>query len=123
MSSFFHQQTQIMMGKHIDSYPLLKINRLLDWQPVEQLLNRQKILYIRDHWGHPAYPLLPMLKAVLLGQWYSLSDPELERCLATRLDFYFFCGFDDIALPDHSTFCRFCNWLAQDGTLTGLLEL
>ncbi len=34
MSSFFHQQTQIMMGKHIDSYPLLKINRLLDWQPV-----------------------------------------------------------------------------------------
>ncbi len=34
MSRFFHQQTQIMMGKHIDSYPLLKINRLLDWQPV-----------------------------------------------------------------------------------------
>ncbi len=64
-----------------------------------------------------------MLKAVLLGQWYSLSDPELERCLVTRLDFYFFCGFDDVALPDHSTFCRFRNWLAQDGTLTGLLEL
>ncbi|STZ51222.1 transposase [Neisseria dentiae] len=85
MSSFFHQQTQIMMGKHIDSYPLLKINRLLDWQPVEQLLNQQKTRYIRDH---PAYPLLPMLKAVLPGQWHSLSDPELERCLATRLNFF-----------------------------------
>ena len=47
----------------------------------------------------------------------------MERCLATRLDFYFFCGFDDIALPDHSTLCRFRNWLAQDDTLTRLLEL
>ncbi|STZ50352.1 IS1106 transposase [Neisseria dentiae] len=46
-----------------------------------------------------------MLKAVLPGQWHSLSDPELERCLA----FYFFCGFDDITLPDHSTLCRFRN--------------
>ena len=25
MSSFFHQQAQIMMSKHIDNYPLLKI--------------------------------------------------------------------------------------------------
>ena len=25
MSSFFHQQAQIMMSKHIDSYPLLNI--------------------------------------------------------------------------------------------------
>ncbi len=39
--------------------------------------------------------------------------------LATRLDFYFFCSFDDVALPDHSTLCRFRNWLAQDGTLAG----
>ena len=123
MSSFFHQQAQIMMSKHIDSYPLLKINRLLDWQPIEQLLNRQKTRYICDHRGRPAYPLLPMLKAVLLGQWHSLSDPELERCLATRLDFYFFCGFDEVSLPDHSTLCRFRNWLAQDDTLARLLEL
>ncbi|OSI13844.1 transposase [Neisseria dentiae] len=50
-----------------------------------------------------------MLKAVLLGQWHSLSVPELERCLATRLDFYFFCGFDDITLPDRSTLYRFRN--------------
>ncbi len=47
----------------------------------------------------------------------------MERCLATHLDFHFFCGFDDIALSDHSTLYRFRNWLAQDGTLTGLLEL
>ena len=33
------------------------------------------------------------------------------------------CGFDDVALPDHSTLCRFRNWLAQDDTLARLLEL
>ncbi len=123
MSSFFYQQAQIMMARHIDSYPLLKLRQVLDWQPIEQLLHQQKTRYLRDHRGRPAYPLLSIFKAVLLGQWHSLSDPQLERCLATRLDFYFFCGFDDIALPDHSTLCRFRNWLAQDDTLARLLKL
>ncbi|OED34534.1 transposase, partial [PVC group bacterium (ex Bugula neritina AB1)] len=31
-----------------------------------------------------------MFKAVLLGQWYSLSDPNLEESLALRLDFIMF---------------------------------
>ena len=62
MSSFFHQQAQIMMSKHIDSYPLLKINRLLDWQPIEQLLNRQKTRYIRDQ------PRSPRLSATAHAQ-------------------------------------------------------
>ena len=81
MNSIFCQKAQIMMGKHIDSYPLLKIDRILDWQPIEQLLHRQKTRYIRDHRDRPTYPLLPMLKAVLPGQLHSLSYSELERCL------------------------------------------
>ncbi|ATD64416.1 transposase [Neisseria weixii] len=123
MSSFFHQQARIMTGKHTDSCPLLKINRLPDWQPVGQLPNRQKTRYIRGHRGRPAYPLPPVLKAVLPGQWHSLSDPESERCLATRPDFCFFCGFDKPALPDHSTPCRFRNRPAQDDALARLPEL
>ena len=43
--------------------------------------------------------------------------------VSTRLDFYFFCGFDEVDLPDHSTLCRFRNWPAQDDTLARLLEL
>ena len=62
MSSFFHQQAQIMMSKHIDNYPLLKINQLLDWQPIEQLLNRQKTRYIRDQ------PRSPRLSATAHAQ-------------------------------------------------------
>ena len=65
-----------MIAKHIDRFPLLKLDQVIDWQPIEQYLNRQRTRYLRDHRGRPAYPLLSMFKAVLLGQWHSLSDPE-----------------------------------------------
>ncbi|EOC46097.1 hypothetical protein NM2005040_1477 [Neisseria meningitidis 2005040] len=85
-----------MIAKHIDRFPLLKLDRVIDWQPIEQYLNRQKTRYLRDHRGRPAYPLLSMFKAVLLGQWHSLSDPELEHSLITRIDFNLFCRFDEL---------------------------
>ena len=112
-----------MIAKHIDCFPLLKLDQVIDWQPIEQYLNRQRTRYLRDHRGRPAYPLLSMFKAVLLGQWHSLSDPELEHSLITRIDFSLFCSFDELSIPDYSTLCRYRNWLAQDDTLSELLEL
>ena len=123
MSTFFQQTAQTMITKHIDRFPLLKLDQVIDWQPIEQYLNRQRTRYLRDHRGRPAYPLLSMFKAVLLGQWHSLSDPELEHSLITRIDFNLFCRFDELSIPDYSTLCRYRNWLAQDDTLSELLEL
>ena len=115
MSTFFQQTAQAMIAKHIDRFPLLKLDQVIDWQPIEQYLNRQKTRYLlRDHRGRPAYPLLSMFKAVLLGQWHSLI---------TRIDFNLFCRFDELSIPDYSTLCRYRNWLAQDDTLSELLEL
>ncbi|EQD11852.1 transposase domain protein, partial [Neisseria meningitidis NM003] len=31
------------------------------------------------------------------GQWHSLSDPELEHSLITRIDFNLFCRFDELS--------------------------
>ena len=76
MSPFFRQTAQAMIAKHIDRFPLLKLDQVIDWQPIEQYLNRQRTRYLRDHRGRPAYPLLSMFKAVLLGQWHSLSDGQ-----------------------------------------------
>ena len=112
-----------MIAKHIDRFSLLKLDQVIDWQPIEQYLNRQRTRYVRDHRGRPAYPLLSMFKAILLGQWHSLSDPELEHSLITRIDFNLFCRFDELSIPDYSTLCRYRNWLAQDDTLSELLEL
>ena len=123
MSTFFQQTAQAMIAKHIDRFPLLKLDQVIDWQPIEQYLNRQRTRYLRDHRGRPAYSLLSMFKAVLLGQWHSLSDPELEHSLITRIDFNLFCRFDELSIPDYSTLCRYRNWLAQDDTLSELPEL
>ena len=95
MSPFFRQTAQAMIAKHINRFPLLKMDQVIDWQPIKQYLNRQRTRYLRDHRGRPAYPLLSMFKAVLLGQWHSLSDPELEHSLITRIDFNLFCRFDE----------------------------
>lgn len=99
MTTFFQQTAQAMIAKHIDRFPLLKLDQVIDWQPIEQYLNRQRTRYLRDHRGRPAYPLLSMFKAVLLGQWHSLSDPELEHSLITRIDFNLFCRFDELSIP------------------------
>src|SRR5574341_441549 len=40
-----------------------------------------------------------------------------------RIDFNLFCRFDELSIPDYSTLCRYRNWLAQDNTLSELLEL
>ena len=112
MSTFFRQTAQAMIAQHIDCFPLLKLDQVIDWQPIEQYLNRQRTRYLRDHRGRPAYPLLSMFKAVLFGQWHSLSDPELEHSLITRIDFNLFCRFDELSIPDYSTLCRYRNWLA-----------
>ncbi|HFC8510350.1 TPA: IS5/IS1182 family transposase, partial [Neisseria subflava] len=55
MSTFFQQTAQAMIAKHIDRFPLLKWDQVIDWQPIEQYLNRQKTRYLRDHRGRPAY--------------------------------------------------------------------
>ena len=36
------QRSQAMIAKHIDRFPLLKLDQVIDWQPIEQYLNRQQ---------------------------------------------------------------------------------
>ena len=42
-----------MIAKHIDRFSLLKLDQVIDWQPIEQYLNRQRTRYLRDHRKHP----------------------------------------------------------------------
>lgn len=66
--------------------------------------------------GRPSYPPISMFKALLLAQWYILSDPALEEALSDRLSFRRFCGFSlSERTPDETTFCRFRLALGQEG--------
>ncbi|HEX3883082.1 MAG TPA: transposase [Stellaceae bacterium] len=89
---------------------LERIGALIDWAAVGELLRG-----LHDSpQGAPAYPPLTMVKALLLQQWYGLSDPGLEEALSDRLSFRRFCGVPlDAAVPDHSTISRFRNALHE----------
>lgn len=66
--------------------------------------------------GPPRYPALMMFKALLLQQWYGLSDPGLEEALCDRMSFRRFVGLSgDEAAPDHATLWRFRQSLAKAG--------
>ncbi|NKB55012.1 MAG: IS5 family transposase [Alphaproteobacteria bacterium] len=88
---------------------LERIEGLFDWSRFEKLLKS-----VRSKKGRRGYPALSMYKAVLLQQWYGLSDPDLEEALGDRLSFRRFCGFSlSDETPDETTFVRFRAALAE----------
>lgn len=91
---------------------LEQTSRLVDWNEIDDLLKNLR----SGTMGAPAYPALALFKALLLQQWYGLSDPALEEALADRLSFRRFIGFGlSEPVPDHSTLWRFREQLAASG--------
>jgi len=84
----------------------------IDWDQVDCVLSALK----PGRMGPPSYPALMMFKALLLQQWYGLSDPGLEEALCDRMSFRRFVGLaGDEAAPDHSTLWRFRQALSKSG--------
>ena len=70
-------------GRLSESHFLRKIDGQINWRPFEKLMEP---LYHPTQ-GRPSHPPLVMFKALLLQQWYSLSDPGLEEVICDRLSF------------------------------------
>jgi IS5 family transposase len=89
---------------------LEKIAAAFDWSAVEALVAG---IY-EAKTGRPSWPPLMMVKALLLQQWYGLSDPGLEEALGDRLSFRSFVGLGlDEGAPDHSVVSRFRKTLRE----------
>lgn len=91
---------------------LERISELLDWSRIAAI-----VTVVRPgSEGRPPYPPVAMVRALLLQQWYGLSDPGLEEALLDRVSFRRFCGFAlDESTPDETTICRFRNDLKAAG--------
>jgi IS5 family transposase len=109
-------------GRVPEGHFLKKIHGQIDWQPFEKVMEP---LY-HPNLGRPSHPPLMMFKALLLQQWYGLSDPGLEEAICDRLSFQRFLGLSlTDPVPDETRICRFRNMLAQAGfgeRLFALLE-
>ena len=98
---------------------LERISEIVEWERFERLV--ADIYSARE--GRPSYPPLTMVKVLLLEQWYSLSDPEMEEALGDRISFRRFVGLglqDDT--PDHSTISRFRTALEELGLSEKLFD-
>jgi IS5 family transposase len=94
----------LFAGSRRATHRLDRIATLLDWAPIAALLQPLR----NQKTGRPGYPPEVLFRALLLAQWYTLSDPELEEALADRVSFRRFVGLslsEDV--PDETTLCRF----------------
>lgn len=99
---------------------LERVENLIDWTQIETVL----VPLRGSHYGAPGYSPLLMFKALLLQQWYSLSDPGLEEALIDRLSFRRFVGLAlGDASPDHSTISRFRTALVAQGLSEAVFEV
>lgn len=98
---------------------LERVQSLIDWGQIDTLIAPLG----GSRYGAPGYAPLLMLKALLLQQWYSLSDPGLEEALIDRLSFRRFVGLAlGEATPDHSTISRFRTELVRTGLSEAVFE-
>jgi hypothetical protein len=74
---------------------LERIAALIDWAPLEALVRQVR----PGETGRPPYRALAMLQALLLQQWYGLSDPGLEEALSDRVSLRAGAGGADASLP------------------------
>jgi IS5 family transposase len=89
-----------------------RLSAEVKWYRFERLLRRLK----PQAAGRPPYEPLLMLKALLLQQWYGLSDAALEEAINDRVSFRKFLGLSlEDPAPDHTTLCRFRNRLVEEG--------
>jgi IS5 family transposase len=98
-------------------HKLLMIKELIDWDQIALIAGKMG----RSGMGPTAYEPLMMIKALILQQWHSLSDPELEEALRVRIDFMLFTGFEG-EIPDETTLCRFRGKLIELNLLEAIFK-
>ncbi len=99
---------------------LERLDRALDWKPLEQAL---QAMYPATT-GRPPCAPLALFKMSLLQHCYGLSDPQCEEMVADRLSWRRFVGLGlQEAVPDETTLVRFRQRLREHGLHEKLLGL
>jgi IS5 family transposase len=99
-----------------------KCDRLIPWNELAEPL---KGMYKNntDKGGASNYPLVMMIKCMMLQKWFNLSDPMLEEMLYDRISFRRFVGLKmDQNAPDETTFVQFRKRLNAHGHIATLFD-
>jgi IS5 family transposase len=99
-----------------------KCDQLIPWNELAEPL---KDMYKNntDKGGASNYPLVMMIKCMMLQKWFNLSDPMLEEMLDDRISFRRFVGLKmEQTAPDETTFVQFRKRLNANGHIATLFE-
>lgn len=94
---------------------LEKVAKVIDFEGLAATI-RTDVAPEQPRGGRPFYPVVMMIKCLLLAKWYGLSDPQLEEQLRDRLSFRRFVGLGLAeTTPDETTFVNFRKRLRESG--------
>lgn len=88
------------------------MKNMINWNKFRHIIGK---LYKNNETGRPNHDEIVMIKILLLQQWYTLSDEELEYQIHDRISFRKFLDFPE-KIPDYSTVWRFRERLSETGT-------
>jgi IS5 family transposase len=90
---------------------LAELDRIMDWKPFISIIEEVRPDKTKEgRGGRPPISSIVMLKGLLIGELYHLSDEEIEYQITDRMSFRRFCGLSltDNA-PDSTSF-----WLLRE---------
>lgn len=118
--SFVDVMTSELGGPRTQAF-LDRCLTLIDWQALAAAAG--DLYGPMPRGGRPPWPVLLMLKCLLLAKWYNLSDPGLEEQLRDRLSFRRFVGLTlEEGTPDETCFVNFRKRLREAGHASSLFE-
>lgn len=90
--------------KKWEKHWLNKVFEMVQWRPFKK---KFKKLYSESE-GRPAWDPVVLFRCLLLAEWHTLSDRQLEEAIEFRYDFRKFAGISfDREAPDSTTFVVF----------------
>ncbi|MHC4351155.1 MAG: IS5 family transposase [Planctomycetota bacterium] len=119
--SFLDQLTDNLGGKRTAEF-LRKCDKYIPWNELAEPL---KDMYANNtnKGGASNWPVVMMIKYMMLQRWFNLSDPMLEEMLLDRLSFRRFIGLrTEDKTPNETTFVVFRKCLCQHGHTATLFD-
>ena len=119
--TFLDSLTSDLGGRRTAAF-FSKCDKLIPWSELAEPL---KGMYKNntDKGGASNYPLIMMIKCMMLQKWFNLSDPMLEEMLCDRISFRRFVDLNmDQKVPDETTFVQFRKRLNAHGHIATLFE-
>jgi len=119
--SFIDQLTNDLGGKRTAEF-FRKCDKYIPWNELAEPL---KDMYANNtsKGGASNWPVVTMIKCMMLQRWFNLSDPMLEEMLLDRLSFRRFIGLRmEDKTPDETTLVVFRKRLRKHGHSATLFD-